>query len=64
MGPFCSRTITGGAGARNRSLRTKICAVMPAAQRTSDTVGDTCSAAEELTSTAGQLHDLVSRFRH
>ncbi|WP_328477402.1 methyl-accepting chemotaxis protein [Actinoplanes sp. NBC_00393] len=58
-----NRTLTEAAdGAGN--IAATITTVSDATRRTTDTVGDTRHAAEELTVTAGQLQAVVSRFRY
>jgi methyl-accepting chemotaxis protein len=58
-----NRTLTEAAsGAGN--IAATITSVSDATRRTTDTVGDTRHAAEDLTATAAQLQTVVSRFRY
>jgi methyl-accepting chemotaxis protein len=58
-----NRTLSdAAAGAGN--IAATIGTVSEATRRTTDTVGDTRHAADELASTAGQLQTLVARFRY
>ncbi|WP_430784080.1 methyl-accepting chemotaxis protein [Actinoplanes sp. G11-F43] len=58
-----NRTLTEAAGGAGNIADT-ITGVSDATRRTTDTVGETRRAAEELSTTAGQLQTLVSRFRY
>ncbi|WIM94061.1 methyl-accepting chemotaxis protein [Actinoplanes oblitus] len=58
-----NRTLTEAAGGAGNIAAT-ITGVSAATQRTTETMGDTRRAADELTVTAGQLQSLVSRFRY
>ncbi|GAA4587430.1 methyl-accepting chemotaxis protein [Actinoplanes octamycinicus] len=58
-----NRTLTEAAGGAG-DIAATITGVSAATQRTTETMGDTRRAADELTVTAGQLQSLVSRFRY
>jgi methyl-accepting chemotaxis protein len=58
-----NRTLADAAGGAGNIAAT-INGVSAAAQRTTDTVGDTCRSADELGATARQLQTLVSGFRY
>ncbi|AEV86375.1 methyl-accepting chemotaxis protein [Actinoplanes sp. SE50] len=58
-----NRTLAEAAGGAGNIAAT-ITGVSEATRRTTDTVGETRRAADELTATAGQLQTVVSRFRY
>ncbi|MFC7528255.1 methyl-accepting chemotaxis protein [Actinoplanes sp. GCM10030250] len=58
-----NRTLTEAASGAG-DIAATITSVSDATRRTTDTVGDTRHAAEDLTTTAAQLHTVVSRFRY
>ncbi|WP_436529637.1 methyl-accepting chemotaxis protein [Actinoplanes sp. HUAS TT8] len=58
-----NRTLTEAAGGAG-DIAATITSVSNATRRTTDTVGDTRRAADELTTTSAQLQSVVSRFRY
>ncbi len=58
-----NRTLTEAAGGAG-DIAATITGVSEATRRTTDTVGDTRRAADELTATSAQLQAVVSRFRY